>query len=431
MPSLALAKPFFCPFFGPFFGLFFGGLAGKKVSAETWRVMEHPDDTQVRELYRSWDVVPSSAIFACPPDAHGMGGSLDRYVARRLPADALARPGLERVLVLGVHPEHLAAVESTLALGRLTRVPFSAKPRRQVNWIRPTFHLDHDERTLVVAVPPGRAYLKHYASLVAHQLARQEAAVALEVRHFPDAASSLADWTGLSRLALAAGTTVVGHVDEIARAARARGLQVEDRFANEHLSHAQLFIAGRTIDLVAFAFSFWGDIAGRVAGGLYDAGADEVIYFGKVGALSRDVALYDEVITPVRFMRAESDRIRTPPFTVPNRLAAARGGEGLHVSVPTVLEQGHTQLAALRGAHPRTIDNEITYMAEAARSRLKQRSGIAFSSISFATDYVRPGDDPLPGPSLDLSNNREPEARAARAQAMASTVDVLLTYLRG
>jgi hypothetical protein len=188
-------------------------------------VMADPD---FAPLYATHRIVDSSEVFTWPAAAHGMGASLDAYVRNRLPAsdlEALA-PRLRRVRVLGVYPAHAEAV---LPDGQFALLPFAAKPDRAHNWMRPEFYLSADRQTLAVCVPPGHDYLKHYASLLRYFLDRFVPGrdITLEVCFYPEAARSIANWTGLDRLSLPPGSTVIlGHTDEFLRANSTSGSSV-------------------------------------------------------------------------------------------------------------------------------------------------------------------------------------------------------------
>jgi hypothetical protein len=197
-----------------------------------------------------------------------------------------------------------------------------------------------------------------------------------------------------------------------------------------HLSRRRL--ANSCTYLAAFSFSFWGEMAGAVARALYRAGAGELIYLSKVGSTDPALHLYEDLVIPERFMLAEHDRVTQAPFAVPNGLLdwAAPGGRAerssLHLSVPTVLEQSHLQRAAMAHFAPRTIDNEIAHMAAAAAS---VGSEARFSSLCFATDYVRRSDDQDLPAVFDLSNNRTSEARTRRDEALVRASGLLADYL--
>lgn len=281
---------------------------------------------------------------------------------------------------------------------------------------------------IALSVSSGQEVLKHYASLVGYLTSRFERPPELEIRFYPDAAATVADWTGLSSLELEpVACVVLGHAEEFGARSALREGSSEILLRNDYLTARQLRAPkGRAVVLMSFEFSFWGDIAGHIAAALYAAGASELIYLGKVGALTRGIELYRRLVIPASFMLAEHDRVLVAPFSVVNGMADVRGAGGLHVSTPTILEQSHLQRAALSSLEPRTIDNEITHMALAAARHGK---GVQFSSVSFATDYVRSSaDDALPT-EFDLSNNRTARARHLRQWAIIRAAAVLDSHL--
>ena len=394
------------------------------------------------QLYAHYQTVAPSEIFTWPAQAHGMGDSLDAYVRNHLPAaelEALASH-LRQIQVLGVYPAHAQAV---LPSGRFAVLPFVAKPPRNHNWARPEFFLSFDRQVLAVCVPPGRDYLKHYTSLLRYFLDRflPGRGIDLEARFYPGAALTLAHWTGLDELALPPGSTVLlGHIDEFLKAVdspRAPVALCPIRL-NAYFDLCRLDLPRRRsskecLYVLGFSFSYWGEMAGSVGRALYEAGANELIYLSKVGSLDPALDLYGDLIIPERFMLAEHDRVLRPPFGVSNGLldwARATGqvaaAGSLHLSTPTVLEQSHLQRQVLAPFAPRTVDDEITHLAAAA-----ERAGgsARFSSLCFATDYVRDAADAGLPVVFDLSNNRSPAARARRDEALARAARLLDGYL--
>ena len=100
---------------------------------------------------------------------------------------------------------------------------------------------------------------------------------------------------------------------------------------------------------------------------------------------------------------------------------------GLHVSVPTVLEEDYLQRRTATDLGAASIDNEISHMARAAAVY-----GGDFSAAHFATDYVRsPGERNAPT-SHDLASNRGAlEANRKKAIQQQIVRHVLLPYLTG
>lgn len=387
------------------------------------------------KLYSRFRLIDQAEIFSWPVQDHGMAGSLDRYVANRLPAalQGLAEQ-LDKVSVLGVYPTHLETVAEELHLPPLVRLAVAAKPPGRRNRVRPWFFLADQGSRLIVAVPPGLGYLKHYTALLRHLFADRAVNLEIETRYYPDAAEAIATWTGLADIVLEVDSTVIlGHVDEFARAIPIRQTLVTLQDRNAYFEHTSFQTSsGRSIHLLSFAFSFWADIAGHLSSALYDAGASEIIYLGKVGTLDSGLELYRDLIIPDSFMLAEHDRITQAPFRVPNGLAQAKAIGGLHVSTPTVMEQSHLQRQTLEALSPRSIDNEISYMALSAAAHNAAHQGeVRFSSLSFATDYVRRSSEHDLPAIFDLANNRTMAARALRRRAMAQASGILYEYLSG
>jgi hypothetical protein len=384
------------------------------------------------DLYRVGERLDPAEIFVWPAAEHGMAGALERYVAARLPAALRELDGrLERIRLLGIYPTHLAEVAAELELGNPERLPFRAKPRRRLNHLRPWFFLAEQGRELLVAVPPGRDSLKQYSALARSFCADWISPPLIESWHYPRAATTLASWTGLDQIGLgSAATVVLGHTDALARAIPLAA-RLEPIIRNPYFRQDRFRTpSGRSIDLLGFTFSFWGDIAGRVADALYAGGAGEILYLGKVGALDPELVLYATLISPDRFLLAEHDRITAPPFCVPNRLAAALDLGGLHVSTPTVMEQGYLQRTALELWGPRSVDNEIAYLAQAAAVHNRmQGTEIRFSSLSFATDYVRRASERGRPVAFELADNRTPATRRGRHQALVRASRALYDYL--
>ena len=387
------------------------------------------------DLYTQSRIIERSEVFVWPPEDHGMGDSLDAYVERRLPVTALREPGyhIRKVSLLGLYPGHLEAMASELGLDRFDRLAFVAKPPRRLNSVRPVFLVSRDGSELVVCVPPGLDYLKHYTSLLRRFYTGVYRPPVFESRYFPRAAQEIATWTGLAGQQFEANSSVVlGHVDEFAQAVPELLAKLTTVFVNEYLTIERFEAGGRPVYLVAFAFSFWGETAGRLTEAIYENGAAEIIYLGKVGALDREIVLYGDLVIPDRFMLAEHDRVFRAPFAVPNGLVAATEGGGLHVTTPTVLEQSHLQRAAFAALAPRTIDNEIAYMARSADLRNRGLFGpgaVRFSSLSFATDYVRPNAQADWSADFNLANNRTSAARERRMVAMKRASRLLYHYL--
>jgi hypothetical protein len=104
---------------------------------------------------------------------------------------------------------------------------------------------------------------------------------------------------------------------------------------------------------------------------------------------------------------------------------------GSHVSVPTVLEEDYQQRSITSQLHINSIDNEISQIAFAIRKHnQEQGTGISFSAVHFATDYVRQLEKVELETPFDLSNNRSKDAREGKTKMIRKISLELLHYLK-
>lgn len=398
-------------------------------------------ETELYDLYRhavdeDWSLLPH-----CRPLDHTMFDALDEYVTQKLPTAALYQALIDGapIEVHGVYPPHLARVAPRLGFGDLAPVPFAPqRSDKTLNFIRPTYYRERSAsgERLLVAVTPGREYLRHYAGLIRHFLFLHTSQAQDRVRivRYPDVEASIAAWTGLESDFVAPGeTVVVGYVEEIGRALRAGGHSVGPVRENaDYVSARYRTPSGRALNLIGVKFSFWGGIAGRLTQAFCRAGASEVIYCGKLGTLSAPDDVYERIFCPSRFVHLEHERLVEEIAPPPNRFLARfpELDSGAHVSVPTVIEEDYLQRDAASAVEASSIDNEITHMAAAVADHNRAHGQtVAFSAIHFATDYVRRFEERRLCVPLNLSTNRTRVARACKQRVIERLCrDHLLPY---
>jgi hypothetical protein len=393
----------------------------------------------VSSLYRvakfeDWDLLPH-----CRPLDHTMFDALDDYVTQKLPIAALYQALIDGVPIElhGIYPEHLPMVAAALGFSNLTEVPFAPhREGKRLNYVRPAYFRTHNESggRLVIAVTPGREYLRHYAGLVRHFLflhtSRAEELV--KIVRYPEAERSIAVWTGLDRGFVRRGdTVVVGYVEEIAAELAAAGhfsceVSVDNRY---FVSRRYRIGSGRAVNLLGVKFSFWAGISGRLVAAFCRAGVSEIIYCGKLGSLSAPEDVYDRIFCPSRYFLMEHRRlvetVQPPPNPLLHKFSEL--DSAAHVSVPTVIEEDYIQRHAATAIEASSIDNEIAHMAAAvARHNAATCSQTAFAALHFATDYVRSFDERNLSVALNLSNNR---TRVARERKQAVIARLCRSYL--
>jgi len=370
---------------------------------------------------------------------HTMHRALEDYVARRIPdeelTDVMADEGF--VDVHGIYPGHAYGALRDHGYRSLRRLPDPARTKsKPFNSIRPEYWLCKDaqgRRGLVLAVTPGEDYIRHYGAILRHAMWNRSVLgeELLTIQRYPKAEQSIAGWTHLPTGKLAPGGIVtLGYVEPVLEGAKDTGLSTRRLFDSKYYSLFQVSQKRQPLfQVLGVKYSYWGSISYHLTSALYAAGVREVIYFGKLGTMTSDDDLYTRVFSPSRFglMRHDSLEVTVDLPTPPLLRRFPDLDTGLHVSVPTVLEEDYLQRRTATDLGAASIDNEIAHMARAAAVY-----GGDFSAAHFATDYVRsPGERNAPT-SHDLASNRGAlEGNRKRAIQQQIVRHVLLPYLTG
>lgn len=378
-------------------------------------------------MYRDALEVDFDDIPVTSPEQHTMGSAVDKYVTQRLPTALLDMAAGSAVEVHGIYPAHLSSLVKSC---RGIHNGYHFAPRKAFNLVRPGYFIvpagnGSSARKLIVAVPPGRDYVLHYASLIRHYLPRR-GGLARVVR-YPEAERTIGEWTGLGELVRPGDRLLVGFVRELLPHLLAPGGSVVGETASEFygVTHVSL-PGGRRLCLLGVRFSFWGCISARLAETCARLGADEIVYVGKLGTLTSPRDIYERLFVPSAFRVHGKGRGNGMPE---NRLLSWNPAldSGGHISVATVLEED-TGLRAIADAYGAcSIDNEIAQMANALAS-LSSEHETSFASIHFATDYLRaPGEGEGLG-QHDLTSHRTADALRLKARMIARIAAILRSY---
>jgi len=403
----------------------------------------------VDDLYRLRHVVRMDDFPVSAPDEHTMYAAVDPYSEQKLPADemtALKASG-GRIEIHGVYPSHLPAlldrqfsnielmVEQTENLRRMATT-------KRFNTVRPHFFRAEDVDgfpVMLVAVGCGDDYVMHYAAMVRHvwiAATRVDPEDHLAVYRYPTAERTIAYWTQLDETFVQRGDRVViGYVDECRDRLGGPAATVqshESEFYGADVIHDG---EGGRVVFLGVKFSFWGSISYHLAARLCSLGASEVLYVGKLGALSAPDDLYEKVFVPSSFVKLRHNLVEYVVDPVPpNGVLQWREDldSGVHVSIPTVLEEDYHQRHQVELRQAQSIDNEISQIAQAISefNTASQDPVVQFSAVHFATDYIREEKDRRLATAHDLSRTRTPAAKQGRSQMLDRiTQSVLAPYL--
>lgn len=402
--------------------------------------------TPLQMLYRTrtrerWGVLPQ-----CRPLDHTMFEALDRYVQDKLPTDAIYRVLQNRgsVQIHGIYPDHVSDVRSIIPVTDLEPIAYGRKSDdKRFNYIRPSFWKGLDNRNLpvlVVTVSPGKDYLFHYAMLVRHFVAMKttRAEDLIHIFRYPSAEHTIPEWSGLDRSFVLPGERIMlGYVEPLNEALSAA------TWATEIRSHENSFYASKTYRLgrdgplvttLGTKYCYWGSMCQLICNRLCVLGATEIVYFGKLGALTKPIDIYSRIFCPSRFVVLNHSHIQQLVEPPANGILAQFPNldTGMHVSVPTVLEEDYVQRGTAGELEASSIDNEISQIALGVTLHNRTHgSSVQFSAVHFATDYIRRPDEQSLDVAFDLGNDKTEKASANKRAMVAEILDnVIIPYLR-
>lgn len=398
---------------------------------------------QEHDLYASgyrdyWHGLPETR-----PLDHTMSWALDDYVRQKLPmdvlADVLGNGG--SVEVHQIFPSHFQEQASRIGLEKCVEITTGKKPgSKRWNYHRPGFFMaQRDGRpTLSVAVIPGRDYFFHYASLARHatHLLTAEADDRLTLYRYPLAEAGFLEWTGLDdALVQSDDRVILGYVDELSELlTEAPEATLIGETRNDFYGSRRFRLPdGSILNLLGVTLSYWGSLGANVARHICQLGAKEIIYTAKLGCLTSFADIYKRIFVPSQFVILHHDQLVEVVRPVPNGILARwpHLATGVHVSVPTVLEEDYRQREEATRHAANSIDNEIAQMAnDVSIFNAIQEADVKFTALHFATDYIRQKHEKTLTTEFDLSNDKTDFARAQkRAMIGKIATEVLFPYL--
>lgn len=411
-----------------------------KYEKPRFKLIEATEGADFFALYKRITRESIEDLPRCRPLDHSMALSLDSYVTQKLPLNELRSCLFQggRIEVHGIYPEHSFEVLSKSQYRNLEEIRFRHNSRSKAyNFVRPRYFNAFKDgvRIIILAITPGRDYVRHYGALVRHFISTltNHPEDVLSILRYPDAETKLTCWSGLERNFVQDGDHVVmGYVEELVTIfTRRYKLKPIHEYENEFYHSICFRFGTRRINLIGVKFSYWGDMAAKIADKVCRLGSSELIYAAKLGALTNENDLYHRIFSPSRYVTMDYLSIKSVVTKLDNNLLKTfpHLESGFHISVPTVLEEDYRQreAASLLGAN--TIDNEISQIAFAVHSHNQlEGTRVAFSALHFATDYLRSSEEKSLQAEHDLSTNRSARAVALKNQSISKIAELLVTY---
>lgn len=273
----------------------------------------------------------------------------------------------------------------------------------------------------------------HYASILKHVISNLtwKFESILKVYRYPLAEDSIHAWTNLDRTLIFEGDRVVlGIVSETEKLfdtsfERISSIETEYYTSNRYRTPVGI------VNLLGTKFSFWGSISAKLVSQICRLSPKEIIYIGKLGALTTQNDLYTRIFCPSEYLTMYHQKLISRVTNLNNGILEKYPeiSTKAHVSVPTILEEDYLQRTITDHLNVSSIDNEISQMAFSIyHQNLLSGKNISFSSLHFATDYIRRESEKGRQTKFDLSNNRTTDALNAKSEILAKINQLLLKY---
>jgi hypothetical protein len=362
------------------------------------------------------NAIQASKAMTADSQLHSMRDKLIPYVVPKIHS-YIQTNTFSSIHVVG---EHLRSHPALITSNEKADKPF--------NWQRPTASIiKHPEGdVLQLKVLPGRAYVEHYAALIATYFASKAftgSSMPSVYYQLPpsDAAVSLFANSNLRHLG-PVDIAIIGYVDSLHNATGPG----EWETATETLNGEEppLFAWKKRVlpdkSVVAFVgctACYWGDIGGQLIRSLSElSGVREAIYIGKLGTLDERYLPNSILATGSSSIFMDGGVVEWDSILKRAVQGSSRVKNGVHLTVPTTMYETK-EWAREWKTKGDWVDPEIGNMA-----RISKENGIGFGFLHVVTDNLsREG---LEG----LVNERKSTIVAARKELLHEAENVLERY---
>ena len=278
---------------------------------------------------------------------------------------------------------------------------------------------------------------------------------ALRILRFPLMEKHLTAWTGFDHVPKPGDTLIYGYADELkqyflnhCRELSIQSFEKISEYDSHHYYSARYEVrseahpqaASRVLNFYECKEHGWGSISALTMTRAAELGVSEILYLSK-GATCRDPQdIYQNLMCPTSYhsWQRSSSAMMNGQIVKCTASSRLRNGmtewmpsldTGLHISLPTVIEEDSTFRDFLTFTSASSVDNEAAQMA-LALTTLRLPRQIYFSALQFPTDYLRQPHELTLTIAYDLANNRTLEqAEQLRRRAFRSMFVLTSKYL--
>jgi len=340
-------------------------------------------------------VIPQTPLVIDDPSQHTMGGSLLKYVETRT-HEFVDELKYQSIRVIGLYDRKVSA----------SRKEKRDKPE---NWQRPTARLISGE--LQICCFPGKAYVFHYASLIATYLAltnRDPTIVKLALPSDKESKVAISQ----SNYSILEPTDVLVVGSGISHLTSPINFRDYDTFQAK-----QELLSKHSVTWLMVKHSFWGDIAYWIGAELASRGFPLIIFVGKLGSLNPQHVPNETLATGNQSTIGGEDLVWDNLFATTKVHEVANGS---HITLPSVLQET-LDWRSSNSLKYTFVDPEIGNMSSGVLSNDSHFSYLHIVSDNLSRQF-----------SEDLSNERSgkiPQKRVGMYRKISSVLHEQLKNL--
>jgi hypothetical protein len=390
------------------------------------------------------------------PEEHTMGSALPGYVLQRIPhielLPLLTGSEQHQIVVCGLPSE---------VIMQFPYVPVQCSPgmSKPPNWQelsleynqwkrntcsrRPRFYVSKELRTILIAVMSGADYIRHYAAMVRFWLGSVSllGSTVVKVVTFPELENEVTKWTGFDGAICPQDIVIYGYASDVEACLLSRNkqgvnAQLVSEYDNEYYNSRRYLINSRlVVNFYACKDHGWGSLSSITMRRAAELGAREIIYVSKGATCESRNLIYEKIYCPTKYVVMRHSRVygQCDQESIKNGIVEmfAHLNSGVHVSLPTVMEEDFCFRESIETFDAASLDNEASQIALNLSSfNVQHRCTVKFSAVQFTTDYIMRENDTTEseGVLFTLENNREPLAMSRRHSCLSVMSGIICDY---
>ena len=344
---------------------------------------------------------------------HTMSEKLDDYICQKLPVDKLKTyTEINLIEIYGIYPD-IKILGNIKFDFKIEDIIFQSKPKdNNSNSLRPLFCEARrgTNRFIVCFVVPGNDLIEHYASMLKY-FYRNLNNMKVKIYDDEETRCGIGTWTGLDKSFIQKNDIVILGYSTFAKEyfSSSDGFKKISEVQNAFYTSTTFEEKnGKRVNCLEANYGHWGDISKHLVHNICVCDASEIIHIGKSGTFTDPNDVFSRLFIPNNFS-ISNGKIIDKKIEIHNNMSSIKEHQsGGHVSTSTVMNETFEQRQNLIKFGTDTIDIESSKIAQAVSEfNHDNNTSIKFSSIQFASDYIRGDLQKDEVGKVDLTTERE------------------------